>query len=111
MHVPESPVFTGIEPLDLSWFERGDGRLPIACTGVFRIATGRADTVGLAWQCDLHAYLKNASEINAVSGSPLVEIRAGKGILIASEMNYESARIDPIAERLLNNLIHYLAGH
>ena len=33
MHVPESPVFAGIEPLDLAWFERGGRKLPIACTG------------------------------------------------------------------------------
>jgi hypothetical protein len=29
MRVPESPVFSGIEPLDIAWFDRGDGQLRV----------------------------------------------------------------------------------
>jgi beta-galactosidase len=108
MHVPESPVFSGIEPLDLAWFERGDRHLPIACTGVFQIPSARRDTVALAWQCDIHGYLKKTSEITSISGTPLLEIQSGKGWLLASEMCFEASNDDPIARRLLENVVSYL---
>ena len=108
MHVPESPVFSGIEPLDLSWFERGGRRLPLACTGVYHIVEGDADTLALAEQCDIHGYLKDTSQISEISGTPLVEIRFGAGCLLASEMNFESAKKDPIASRLLANIVNYM---
>jgi hypothetical protein len=108
MHMPESPVFSGIEPLDLAWFERGERRLPIACSGVYRIAASREDTTALAAQCDIHGYLQKPSDIEKYCGTPLVEIRAGKGILLASELCYETGRRDPIARRLLRNAIDYL---
>lgn len=110
MHVPESPVFSGIEPLDLAWFERGGRNLPLACTGVYQIVDGREDISTLADQCDPHGYLNNPSEIEQDSGAPLVEIRLGKGRLLASELNLESDANDPIAKRLLSNLLNYLAN-
>ena len=109
MHVPESPVFSEIEPLDIAWFDRGERRLPIACTGVYQIIAARKDTTALADQCDIHAYLKNLSEITKYSSAPLVEIRIGKGRLLASELNFESGKNDPISRRLLNNSIRYVA--
>jgi beta-galactosidase len=109
LHIPESPVFSGISPLDLSWFDRGGRRLPVACTGVYRLAPGHSDAIALAQQCDIHAYLKNTSGITEISGTPLVEIQAGKGRLIASEMNFESGQTDPVAGRLFNNTVSYLA--
>ncbi|MDB6018224.1 MAG: glycosyl hydrolase family 2 [Pedosphaera sp.] len=108
MQVPESPVFSGIEPLDLAWFERGDRHLPLACTGVFQIRSDRRDTVALAWQCDIHGYLKIPAEIMQISGSPLLEIQSGRGRLLASELCFESAKDDPIARRLLMNAICHL---
>jgi Glycosyl hydrolase 2 galactose-binding domain-like/Glycosyl hydrolases family 2/Glycosyl hydrolases family 2, TIM barrel domain len=109
MHIPESPVFSGIEPLDMAWFDRGDRRLPIACSGVYQIVAGRQDTTALADQCDFHAYLKDPSEITRHSGTPLVEIRYGKGRLIASEMNFGSDKNDPVSRRILSNILDYLS--
>jgi hypothetical protein len=42
------------------------------------------------------------------SGTPLVEIRAGKGMVIASELNFAASENDPIARRILANAIGYL---
>jgi hypothetical protein len=109
MHVPESPVFSEIQPLDLAWFPRSGRQLPLACTGVFGITASRADVTGLAWQCDIHGYLKRTSEITNYSGHPLVEIQSGQGRLLASELNLEAAKTDPIACRILMNSLHYLA--
>jgi hypothetical protein len=105
LHIPESPVFSGIEPLDLAWFERGGRQLPIACTGVFQIDSTRRDIAALAWQCDIHGYLYDTSQITRISGTPLLEIWFGKGRLLASEMCFEAAKADPIAQRLLMNAI------
>ena len=109
MHVPESPVFSEIEPLDLAWFERVRRQLPIACTGVFQTVSARDDVTALAWQCDIHGYLKKTSEVTRISGAPLVEIRSGRGRLLASELYLEAGKDDPIARRLLTNAIHYLS--
>jgi hypothetical protein len=108
MHVPESPVFSGIEPLDLAWFERGGRQVPIACSGVYQVAANRKDTTALASQLDLHGYLRQTSQVVTIGGAPLVEIRIGKGRLLASELCLESGKDDPIARRLLANMIHYL---
>ncbi|MGB7158305.1 MAG: hypothetical protein WBD40_09590 [Tepidisphaeraceae bacterium] len=42
-------------------------------------------------------------------GAPLVEIRLGKGVVIASEMRLSARGRDPIAERLLANIVNYLS--
>jgi beta-galactosidase len=108
MHIPESPVFNGLEPLDMSWFELGSDHLPTACGGVYRIDRSRDDVVALADHCDIHAYLKKQTDVRALSGSPIVEIKWGKGTVVASEMALEAAPNDPIARRLLSNMIESL---
>lgn len=109
MHVPESPVFSGIEPLDLAWFGSEGRRLPVACTGVYQVAAN-SGVVALADQCDIHGYLKVPSDIEKYSGTPLVELHVGSGTVIASELDLEAGGSDPIPERILNNLIQYLAS-
>jgi hypothetical protein len=111
MHIPESPVFSEIEPQDIAWFDRGGRRVPIACTGVYQIVEGNKDIMALADQCDVHGYLTNPSEVERYSGTPLVEIRIGRGRLLASELNFESASIDPISKRLLSNILNYLVSN
>lgn len=108
MRMKESRVFDGLEPLDLSWFEPGRRSVPIACTGVYHMAEGRADVIALAAQCDIHGYLKKPADIVHASGTPLVEIRIGKGRLLAVEMNLEAGKLDPIPQRLLTNMLAYL---
>jgi hypothetical protein len=110
MHVPESPVFSGIQSLDLAWFNQEGRYLPLACTGVYRVKTGSEGLTCLADQCDIHAYLQRTSEITRYSGSPLVEIRAGKGMVISSELNFAASESDPIARRILANAIGYLSS-
>ena len=48
------------------------------------------------------------TDINKIGGSPLVEIQLGKGRLVASEMCVELGGDDPIARRLMMNVIEYL---
>jgi beta-galactosidase len=107
MLIPESRVFSEIEPLDLSWFERGAGNIPLACSGVYQV-NRQPEITCLASTVDIHGYLRTPEDVVRVSGSPLVELRAGKGTILASEMLLEADSRDPIAGRLLSNLIHHL---
>jgi hypothetical protein len=90
----------------MAWFERGN-QIPLACTGVYQLARTNNAT-SLAWQCDLHGYLQSTSDIKKYSGTPLLEIRVGKGLLLANELCYETGPADPIARRLLRNAVEYL---
>jgi beta-galactosidase len=110
MHLPESPVFNGLEPLDLAWFELGGGLIPRACRGVYQIDFGRNDAIMLAEVVDIHGYLKTPADLAKYSGSPLIDLRIGKGRVLASEMMLFEATHDPIAGRLFGNLIHTLGS-
>jgi hypothetical protein len=109
MCIPESPAFDGLEPLDLAWFEMGEGRIPKACRGVYQVEPRRADTSMLAEVIDIHGYLKTPADLAKYRGTPLVQLNDGKGRVIASEMMLFEAQQDPIAGRLLSNLIKALA--
>jgi beta-galactosidase len=107
MQVPESKVFSGIESLDLSWVDRCTGNIPIACSGVYQV-NRQPEITCLASTVDIHGYLRTPEDVVRVGGSSLVELRAGSGMILASEMFLEADSRDPIAERLLSNLIHSL---
>jgi beta-galactosidase len=105
MRVPESPIFEGLNPLDLGWWELGSGRLPRVCLGSHQVITGSKGLSVLAEIANTHGYLKQASDFMRVSGALLLEISTGAGRWVACElMLLESAPYDPIAGRLLSNL-------
>ena len=109
MRVPESPVFNGLDPLDLAWFELGSGVIPRACRGTYSIRRSSSAVSALASVVDIHGYLQSYKDFPKISGSPLVELRIGKGTIIASEMMMIEAPLDPIAGKLLSNLLTYLS--
>ena len=112
MVVPESPVFDGIEPLDLSWFELGPKTTPLACTGTWEVNRAHPEIEPLAHQCDFHTQILFGSDKQlpffSIAGAPLVEIHLGKGTIIASEMVLSAKDKDPIAGRLFSNLLETL---
>jgi hypothetical protein len=108
LQVPESPVFDDIEALDLAWFEMGPETLPYACAGDYQIQRSCPEVTALAWHLPIHGYLQKPEDVVGLSGSPLVEVQSGKGRLISSEMALESGGNDPVARRLLCNILSYL---
>ena len=112
MVAPESPLFDGIEPLDLSWFETGTRTTPIACTGTWEVNRERHEVGTLAHQCDIHGAHVYGSEKLAsffkIAGAPIVELQMGKGAILAEEMALDAKDKDPIAGRLLANEIAWL---
>jgi beta-galactosidase len=109
MVVPESPLFDGIEPLDLSWFELGPKTTPLACTGTWEVDRRQTGIETLAHQCDFHTEIlfgpQQQKPFFHFAGAPLIELRIGKGSIIASEMVLSAKDKDPIAGRLLSNLL------
>jgi len=109
MHIPESKVFDGLQPLDLAWFNLGDSKLPRSCRGVYKINRNNVNVTTLADVTDIHGYLQTPEDLAKYSGTPLVEITIGKGRLICSEMFLLEGERDPIARRLLSNILHSLS--
>lgn len=110
MKVPESRVFEEIGTLDLCWFQASAGAVPRACRGVYRLNSARSDAIAFVEVFDRHGYLKKTEDVVHISGSPLVELRSGGGLVMGCEMMLEAADRDPIAARLLTNLLKHISG-
>jgi hypothetical protein len=64
----------------------------------------------LAEVVDVHGYLKTPSDLEKCSGTPLVDLQYRKGRVFASKMMLLEAPSDPIAGKLLSNLIEALGS-
>lgn len=108
-HRSDSPVFDGLEPLDLAWFQLSPDVQAWTMSGYYAFDPKNKDLNVLADFCAFHNYLTSRDDIYHYVGSPLVEAKVGKGSIVASEMMLEAGRIDPVARRLWANLIAYTA--
>lgn len=109
--IPESAAFDGLKPMDLAWFaDEGSRDVPLASTAIFQIDRKNPNVRELAEEIQIHAYLNKPSDVLQYSGSPLLEIDDGKGRVIVSEMRLKAAKSDPVAQRLLTNLVSKLAS-
>ena len=110
MRVPESPIFSGIEQLDLAWWATAENGLPRVCHGTHQVVTGSEGLEVYSEVVDIHGYLKQPSDFLKVSGSPLWEVRIGDGRWMSCELTLlSSSQTDPIAGRLLANLLRELS--
>lgn len=107
MNIPESPVFDGIEPGDMSWFGVTEPKIPAAAAGFFDIKRNRPDVYELAETCRIHGYLEAGKEFEGM-GSTIFEVKTGKGRILISEMLIDAGEIDPIARRLMTNMLSSL---
>jgi len=105
MCMPESPVFKGIEPGDMSWFEVPRPDMPYSATGFFHLNRNAENLTILAQTFRTHGYLRDKAQLAASGGIPLFEVNHGKGTIVVSELLLEAGELDPIAQRLLHNLI------
>ena len=110
MQIPESPVFDGLEPLDLSWFELGPSCIPRACSGTYEVDRSRLEVTTLAHECMLHPAVP-AGRFFAIAGAPIVQIQLGKGVILASEMLLDARDRDPVAARLFRNMLSTLRAN
>lgn len=111
METPESPLFDGIEKLELRNFNNNKRENPNACDASLSIVRDPHVTE-LASQVKIHGYIDGTMEarvekMKKSKGFTLVKITDG-GEALVSTMCTDKAVTDPIAGKLLVNMIHDL---
>lgn len=109
----DSPVFDGIGVLELRYFNNNRREIPTACNATLKV--NRNDNlIELAGQMKIHAYIDGGKpedrikRIDSMRGFTLLQIKDGKGLATVSTLCTEKADTDPIAGRLLVNMINEL---
>jgi hypothetical protein len=108
MDIPESPVFDGLEPLDLRYFNNDRRESPAVCAGSFQIIR-QSNLSAPASFTRVHGYLQGEigqreAALEKLRGFPIVRID-DKGSIILSAVLLDKAATDPVAGRLLTNMI------
>ncbi len=111
IEVPESPVFNDIEPMDTRYFNNNKREVPLVIKNSYRINRGE-QVEPLASFLKIHGYLEGdiyerSKKMDAMRGFPIVKIN-NKGVAILSEIMFEKATTDPVAGKLLVNMIRDL---
>ena len=110
MEIPESPVFDDIDLLELRYFNNNKREIPVVCRVALQL--NRNENVEeLASHTKIHGYVQGNMEqrvdyMKTIKGFPIVKIREGKGEALISTMSHEKSSTDPVAARLLANMIN-----
>lgn len=114
MERSDAPVFSGLGPLDLRYFNNNRREMPRACAATLK-AVRHASVTELAGQMKIHAYIDGGkpedriAKIESMRGLTMLQIADGRGCAIVSTMCTEKAPTDPVAARLLANMLRCLA--
>ena len=114
MERSDAPVFNGLGPLDLRYFNNNRREMPRACAATLK-AVRHASVTELAGQMKIHAYIDGGkpedriAKIESMRGLTMLQIADGRGRAIVSTMCTEKAPTDPVAARLLANMLRCLA--
>lgn len=109
----DAPVFDGIDALELRYFNNNKREIPLACNATLKVNRNE-NLIELAGQMKIHAYIDGGKaedrirKIDSMRGLTLLQIKDGKGLATVSTMCTEKADTDPIAGRLLVNMISTL---
>lgn len=104
MNIKESPVFDEIEPLDIAWFTDSTN-VPFVATGRYAVDRFNPNVRVLAEALQFHGYMAKPEHYRRIGGTPLLEVRVGKGLIRLSQMRYDAIEFDPIAARLISNIL------
>ncbi len=113
MERSDAPVFDGIDVLELRYFNNNKREIPLACNATLKVNRNE-NLTELAGQMKIHAYIDGGKpedrirKIDSMRGLTLLQIKEGKGTAIVSTMCTEKADTDPIAGKLLVNMINEL---
>ncbi|HJN14559.1 MAG TPA: glycoside hydrolase family 2 TIM barrel-domain containing protein, partial [Armatimonadota bacterium] len=102
-----SPILDGLEPWDICWFNGEPGEIPVAATGGFLLKPVDGVRV-LATAIRPHGYLAHPTDVQDHTAAVVFEAQLGKGKVIVSELDTAAAVTDPIAARVVSNLLKYL---
>lgn len=111
MDIPESAVFNGLEPLDIRNFNNGRAEPPTVCAGAFKVMRGVMLSAPAGFT-RVHGYLSGDMEqrvaaMEKLRGFPVVRI-GDKGVLYLSQVLLDKAVTDPVAGKLLTNMLKSL---
>ncbi|MBM3414535.1 MAG: glycoside hydrolase family 2 [Bacteroidetes bacterium] len=111
MEIPESKVFDGIGLFDVRCFNNNKPEIPTVCEVAFKLKRDK-NVIEIANQTKIHGYINGAmlarsDYVKTIKGFPIFRINKGGSALI-SGMRTEKATTDPIAGRLLVNMINEL---
>lgn len=114
MEVPESPVFDGIGYFDIRYFNNNKSEIPTVCKMAFKINRS-PEVLELANQTKIHGYIlgemmERSEYVKTIKGFSILRINKGGSAMI-SGMQLEKATTDPIAGRLLVNMINDLVNN
>ena len=110
MEIPESPVFDDIDLLELRYFNNNKPGVPTVCHNAFKVNRGN-NVEELANQTKIHGYIngdmaQRSEYVKTIKGFPVIRISDNKGQALVSSMAHEKALTDPVAARLLANMIN-----
>lgn len=112
MDIPESRIFDGIQPLDIRYFNNNIREIPSVISGAFQVIRNPRLEL-LSSFTKVHGYLPGnvedrVQQIDKIRGFPIVSVTTGKGLALLSEMRLDKATTDPVAAKLLINLLNTL---
>ena len=107
----DDPMFDSLDALDLRYFNNNRREIPLACNATLKAV--RDDNVReLASQMKIHAYIDGGApedrirKIESMRGLTLLEVTDGDGKATISTITTDRAATDPIAGRLLVNMVN-----
>lgn len=110
MERSENSVFDGLDILDLRYFNNNQREMPAVCHGIIH-ANRDQEVTELASHMRIHSYLDDqnmearVNKINDLRGLTLLTVEDGDGLAMVSTMATEKADTDPIAGKLLSNMV------
>jgi len=112
MDIPESGVFEELEPLDLRYFNNDRQEVPKVCGVALKVRQGDGVSL-LARHVRIHGYLNGGMEERArrmegIQGETVVQVNEG-GRALLTTLLLEKGTTDPVAGKLLTNIIGELA--
>lgn len=109
----DAPVFNDIDVLELRYFNNNKREIPQACTATLKVHRHK-NVTELAGQMKIHAYIDGRKpedrieRIESMRGLTMLQIADGKGEAMISTMCTEKATTDPVAGKLVVNMINCL---
>ncbi len=106
----DASVFDDIDVLELRYFNNNKREIPTACDATLKVNRNE-NLIELAGQMKIHAYIDGGKpedrleKISSMRGLTLLQINEGKGKAMISTMCTEKAVTDPVAGKLLINMI------
>jgi beta-galactosidase len=109
MDIPESDIFNGIEPLETRYLNNNKRESPAAISGAYRI-NRNPNVEALASFIKIHGYLPGqvkdrVKRLDEIKGFSIVKIKDHNGEVLLSEMMLDKTVTDPVAGKLLVNML------